>query len=120
MLPQHSPRPLLKKGFGPCVFEQVFPVITFCILRLRHSWNQPPLHYLEFVAPGNNDTLRLGVSGNDVYILGQSNVVDTNLVFGAGFLPGPFFLFLLGEYLPGCFDNIQLLAVLFSYGCRIC
>lgn len=73
-----------------------------------------PLHYLEFVAPGNNDTLRLGVSGNDVYILGQSNVVDTNLVFGAGFLPGPFFLFLLGEYLPGCFDNIQLLAVLLA------
>ncbi|WP_289617765.1 hypothetical protein, partial [Alistipes finegoldii] len=80
----------------------------------------PSLHDLKFVAPGNNDTLRLGVSGDDVYILGQSNVVDTDLVSGVGFLPGPFFLFLLGEYLPGSFDNIQLLTVPFGYGRCIC
>ena len=78
------------------------------------------MQHLEFVAPGNNDTLRLGVCGDDVYILGQPNVVHADLVFRIGFLLRPLLLFLLGEDLPGSFDNIQLLTVPFGYGRCIC
>ena len=120
MRPKHPPRPLLEKGFGPCVLEQVFPVEAFNIFSLRRLRNQSPLHHLKLVAAGNDHAVRLGISRNDVYILGQPNIVHTDLVFRIGFLLSTLRLFLFGEDLTRGFDNIQLLAVSFGHGRSIC
>ena len=120
MLPQHPPRPLLEKGFCPCVLEQILPVVTLRLFGLRRPRNQPPLHDLKFLRARNDDAVRLGIGGNHVDILAQPNVIHADLVFRISFLLRPLLLFLLGENLTRGFDNIQLLAVSFGDSCGIC
>ena len=120
MLPQHSPRPFLEKRLGPCVLEQILPVVTLSIFGLRRPRNEPPLHDLKLFRARYDDAVRLGIGGDDVDLLGQPNVIKAHPASGSGVLTDPCVPFLLGENLPGSFDNIQLLTVPFGYGRCIC